>query len=283
MVADVPADLAEDLLSGASFSVTAKRIVFCEGVEGKSIDQEILTAWFGRCPDTAVMPVGSCDRVRQCCEAYGTISLTRGMTCAGIVERDFWPDVYLDSLPNTVAPLPVHEIEGLLVMQDVFKAVARHQKFSDEEIESRWKQFGEHARRIDSDLKNKIIAERFRCRLEHEFRSVLNSLKSRGDITTLKERLTKPLTPANWRPDPGTIFDEEESRLASELSGTFDQLLAIIPSKAIWKRGPEALGVDADLYKRLVLSILTDEDAADLGGMIEQAWKAYLPERVLNP
>ena len=53
----LPENLAKSLLAAASFSIHAKRIIFCEGSEGKSRDQNIYSSWFNA-PDTLVVPVG---------------------------------------------------------------------------------------------------------------------------------------------------------------------------------------------------------------------------------
>jgi ABC-type cobalamin/Fe3+-siderophores transport system ATPase subunit len=42
----LPTDDVASILGAASFSVYAKRLVFCEGREEKSLDQELLRAWF---------------------------------------------------------------------------------------------------------------------------------------------------------------------------------------------------------------------------------------------
>ena len=70
----VPNDLAESLLAAASFSIHARRIVFCEGTEGTSLDQLIYSAWFNK-SDTAVVPVGSGKDVVRCTTAFSESTL----------------------------------------------------------------------------------------------------------------------------------------------------------------------------------------------------------------
>ena len=43
----LPRELVEVILAAASFSIYAKRIVFCEGDEEKSLDWKLYSAWSG--------------------------------------------------------------------------------------------------------------------------------------------------------------------------------------------------------------------------------------------
>ena len=81
----LPTELAESLLAAASFSIHANRIVFCEGVEGPSLDQALYMSWFNS-DDTAVIPVESCENVVQCTSAFGNSSLVIGVTSVGLID-----------------------------------------------------------------------------------------------------------------------------------------------------------------------------------------------------
>ena len=60
----LPADLVAQVFGAASFSVTASRLVFCEG-KPNSYDLEILGAW-RNCPKTTVVAAGGCAAVKEC-------------------------------------------------------------------------------------------------------------------------------------------------------------------------------------------------------------------------
>ena len=102
---NLPPDIAESLLAAASFSISARRVIFCEGSESKSLDQRLYTAWFSA-TDTAVIPVGSCKDVINCTTSFGNSRLVTGISSQGIVDRDYWPDSFLNSLPAGVSGRP---------------------------------------------------------------------------------------------------------------------------------------------------------------------------------
>ena len=113
----LPSDDIASILGAASFSVYASRLVFCEGREEKSLDQELLRAWFND-RETALIPVGGCDSVKRCTAAFQTRSVVSGFVASGIIDRDHWPDEVLSNL-ESVHVLPVHEIESLYVLKPV--------------------------------------------------------------------------------------------------------------------------------------------------------------------
>lgn len=279
IVTEIPPDIGEELLSVASFSVTAKRIVFCEGEEGRSIDQDVYSAWFD-CPETQVMPVGNCTEVVKCCESFAAGKFVRGVDCIGIVDRDFWPDVYLNSVPRNVTVVDVHEVEGLLVMRPVFEAVARHLGTGD--IEAKWAAFERQARNVAPGLKGRLVSHRFRRRMRGEFDGALAKLSIDPDLDRMKTGHSVALSHTNWQTNPDTIYDEERARVEQALTGPFDQFLAVFESKPFWKRAPDALGIDPDVYVRQVKQILTGKPS-ELATLIIDAWKDKLPARRISP
>jgi len=120
----IPSEISESILSAASFSIFATRLIFCEGTE-TSYDQMFLRAWYCEESD-AVVPVGSCRDVIKCTTAFSESSILSGVTAIGIIDSDYWPESFLSSLPSGINILPFHEIESLLCHKPVFLALARH-------------------------------------------------------------------------------------------------------------------------------------------------------------
>jgi energy-coupling factor transporter ATP-binding protein EcfA2 len=120
----LPLDLAQSILAAASISIFATRIVFCEGTES-SFDQKFYSAWFHN-RDTAVVPVGSCRDVIRCTRTFQDEGLVSGVSPTGVIDSDYWPDAFLDSVPAGLHVAPVHEIESLFCLRSVFLAVASH-------------------------------------------------------------------------------------------------------------------------------------------------------------
>lgn len=123
LASELPKEVSESLLAAASFSIHARRVVFCEGIEGRSWDQRLYSSWFVG-PETVVIPVESCENVVKCTAVFAESSLVVGVQAIGVVDRDYWPVEFLQALPSQVRPLPVHEVENLFCISGVFAAVA---------------------------------------------------------------------------------------------------------------------------------------------------------------
>jgi hypothetical protein len=276
----LPKDLSESLLAAASFSIFAKRIVFCEGVEGASLDQALYSAWFN-CADTAVVPVETSANVSRCAEALSSDRLIAGLTAQGIVDRDYWPSQHLVALPDSVFPLPVHEVENLLCLRGVFSAVAVHLGMSSDDADAAFEQFLHEARGAFSDeLMAKQIIERVKRRCEHEFRMALGGLRGPVDAATI----SKGLDPGSWESSVEAIVAEETTCVGDAASGPEAQFHQYMPGKVFWKRAASKLGVTADRYRQLVCLGLTSdrEDHAELARSLEQALNGYLPDRSIG-
>jgi AAA domain, putative AbiEii toxin, Type IV TA system len=74
---DIPDDAINTILGAASFSISATRLIFCEGgLDAK--DHRLLKAWYN-CPNTAVIPVGGCSKVRQCVDVFNGNHATKNI------------------------------------------------------------------------------------------------------------------------------------------------------------------------------------------------------------
>ncbi|MDA1257913.1 MAG: DUF4435 domain-containing protein [Chloroflexi bacterium] len=193
----LPSDLIEALLGAASFSIHARRIVFCEGQEGKSIDQALYSAWFSD-DDTAVVPVGSSSQVTACVDAFRQSKLVAGVEAIGIIDRDYWPDKYLESLPEGMFVLPVHEVENLYCIEEVFKAVATYLGKDHDLTNKLLADFKRDAIGKFSDgLFAKQVSQRFKMAIEHYKNVALNKVTVDPDRNTNKLNHLAALIPEN--------------------------------------------------------------------------------------
>ena len=109
-------------------------ILFVEGTEG-SLDVPIYRSCF---PDWTVVPKGSCvDVIHSVVTMRRNQALTR-ITCAGIVDADaHHPDEIAALRRHGIAVLPVSEIENLMLLPDVSRAIAASDGYKDRELEAR--------------------------------------------------------------------------------------------------------------------------------------------------
>ncbi|HEY5844509.1 MAG TPA: AAA family ATPase [Mycobacterium sp.] len=204
---DLPSELKKSILGAASFSYYANRVVFCEG-ESHSLDTKLFSAWFnGR--DTVVAPVGSCDAVKACVDAVSRSNMIDNLEAVGVIDRDFRPNEFFMGLADQHIVLPVHEIEGILCVQDVCDVLTDH--FGRDRISL----LMEIPRAIDDDLVLRVAFERWKA-------AILNRLEDR--VTAKPQKLEEALL----RSHATDVF--EQQNLAAESAQTLGSVLAKVRS-----------------------------------------------------
>lgn len=261
----IPDDVFESILGAASFSITARHTVFCEGARGGDRDESFYRAWFGE-SDTAVIPVGSSKRVQQCVEVVNSGETIRGGSAIGIIDRDYWPEQYLHTVVDGIHVLKVHEVEGLLCLPEVFTAVARYVKVSEDKIPHRYNSFLEKARNyFHGPALNKQILERAKRRVEAHTISLLNSVAVNPDLASLRSSFEAAMQPANWAFEPSQIFTEEEIIVMSALRGSPLEFLGILPAKSYFAHAAAEIGVTPDRYLEIVVAGLIESGKPETG------------------
>ena len=207
----MPPEIAQEILSAASFSIYANQLIFCEGTES-SYDRKLLQAWFNE-RTNAVIPVGSCSDVVKCTSAFRESSFLSGVTAIGLIDRDYWPDLYLESLPNGVSTIPAHEIESFLCFKSIFVAIAQHLGLQVGESETLHTEFlAEAAARFTEGLLWKQVSERFRTRCKEQMDRSVNGLRVEGDEALVKSSHCSAVDPVSWTISPSDIFDGGEGQ-----------------------------------------------------------------------
>ena len=269
---ELPSDVLESLLGAASLSIHARRILFCEGMEG-SLDPKLYRAWF-RSGECAVVPVGSCRDVVQCANAFSRSGLIAGVEATGLIDRDCWPREFLDAQEGPTAALPVHEVESLFCLRGVHEAVARHLKRPADASGL----IADVARRTFKDeFLNRIVSERFRRRLEHSVATHLGRLRPDADFEMMAANHAEACGP-----DPHqvtNILEEERGALRSALrDGDEEAVLRLFPGKPLLRHVAAAVGMTADSYTELVCDGLEEADS-ELGKALENSLADALPPR----
>jgi len=283
---EITRDLSQSLLSAASFSIHARRIVFCEGEEGKSLDYDLYSAWFQGL-ETTVIPVGNCRDVSETVVRFANSRLIAGLTAIGIVDRDYWPDTYLDALDESIYVLPTHEIENLLCLEGIFCAVARH--FAKADPEGLYTGFATAAKsKFQGKQLVHEISERFKHRVENEFQIARNSLKPQPSMDETEKEYAQALEPGRWQTRPNDSFRIERQLVENALAGSPEDFLKVFPGKMFFNKIKDSLGIEPNAYVELICKALrATEDAHSilhaLGKEIEQALQPVLPPRKETP
>ena len=100
-----------------------KPVLFIEGDATHSIDSKLYPLIFRR---FAVKPLGSCDKVIESVRSFNDLKDFHNTDAYGIVDRDRRTDEEVESLrKRKIFVADVAEIENILMLEDVIKAVAR--------------------------------------------------------------------------------------------------------------------------------------------------------------
>ncbi|MBS1786219.1 MAG: AAA family ATPase [Acidobacteria bacterium] len=259
----IPADVVAQVLGAASFSVSASRLIFCEG-QLDSYDNAILTAWHN-CPKTVIVPVGGCDAVRECVFVFRAGKITTGVTAFGYIDRDGWPDNQLISDAN-IKVHPVSEIEGYLCLEPIFKALGIYNNLSEPDLTVRYDSFLKVAKsHFKEVVLNKEILNRAKKRVEIEQKALLNPIKPDADIGKLRTTFESAAPSGGWNNYFATVFAEEEKRLIASHSGNAEDFIKDFPAKSYYGQAATQLNQMPDaLVRTICLALeLSDNDAAE--------------------
>ena len=101
-----------------------KPVLFIEGDDKHSIDSRLYPLIF---PDYTIKPLGSCNKVIETVRSFGDLKNFHMLESRGIVDRDRRSDPEVEYLRNKNILVPdVAEVENLLMLEGVIRAVARY-------------------------------------------------------------------------------------------------------------------------------------------------------------
>ncbi len=258
-----PADLVAQVFGAASFSVTASRLVFCEG-KPTSYDVEILGAWHN-CPLTAVVAAGGCSAVRECVSVFRTGLVTGGLEAVGYVDRDGLPDETLNG-DAYIKAHPVSEIEGFICLEPVFKAIAKYNGIESSDAENRYRDFLASAKAAFKDVMlNKEVLNRAKKRAEIALVSLMNPIKPDPDLSKVRTAFEGANPAGGWQSALQTMFGEEETRLQNSLAGPPEDFIRDFPAKSYYSLAAGKLDMAPDAVVRVMCQALkiSDNEAAE--------------------
>lgn len=101
-----------------------KPVLFIEGDSRHSIDMKLYSLIF---KDFTVKPLGSCNKVIEATRTFNELNAFHKMDSYGIVDRDRRDEKEVDYLRSKRIMVPeVAEVENILMLEDVVRAVAHH-------------------------------------------------------------------------------------------------------------------------------------------------------------
>lgn len=125
---------SQNLSDALYFDILGSRkpVLFIEGDDTHSIDSKLYPLIF---PDYTVKPLGSCDKVIESVRSFNDLRAFHQLDSMGIVDRDRRSDEEVAYLRKKNILVPnVAEIENILMLEGVIRAVAKHRHRDDSEV-----------------------------------------------------------------------------------------------------------------------------------------------------
>ena len=282
IVDELPPSVAAEVLGAATLPFYARRIFFFEGEPGRGFASEFFSAWFDD-DETFAMPAGNRDSVISAVSGLKTVGVVAA-EIKGLIDRDFYSDAVLHSVPNGVDVLPLHEIESILCDESVVAGVA--EQFGKDPAEV-WTAFLSRTREefLGKPL-NAVVARRVRSRIGDLLEGAFSGAQIVANLTQTEANHNKTLSALDLPARTTTMFAEESKRVADALAGGGRELLAILPGKHLLSLLASVLGLsNTTQLTNLVVRSLSrkqlkpDDPLLALGAKVETAFLEYLPPR----
>ncbi|RVU18481.1 DUF4435 domain-containing protein [Methylobacterium oryzihabitans] len=182
---DVPLDVLARIVG------SRKPILFVEGQTG-GLDHLIYKAVY---KDFTVMPVESCRQVIQLVRSFRMQMPLHWLHCAGLVDRDNRTVDAAGRLEDGLYALPVSEIENLLLIQDVFVALAEALTFPAREVESRFARLKKDVLDAARRQAERISLKQTSSRIWDSSRAMGVKAKDIAELTCLYEEMVTRTSP----------------------------------------------------------------------------------------
>lgn len=202
-------------------------ILFTEGTT-TSLDQAIYRACY---PDWTVIPRGSCEEVIHSVVTMRRNEALTRVTCSGIVDADDYEPGDIERLKAfKIGVLSVSEIENLILLPTVSRAIAEHEGYEGAELEAQLEQLKSAIlAKIDTtDAIEAAVLTRCKRRIDRSLKKV--DLSSVSKTTELAKEFADRVTSL----DVENLASEAEKAIRSAISNRdLEDLLAIYSDKGM--------------------------------------------------
>jgi ABC-type cobalamin/Fe3+-siderophores transport system ATPase subunit len=240
-------------------------ILFVEG-DAASMDTAIYRVLF---PGRLVFPCGSCQRVVDFTVAVRSLTILHHAKATGIIDRDRRSDSQLEAYTkHGVFTLAVAEVENLLLVPEIVRAVSSNQKRNPDADLINVQNFLFKSLNGELDVQ---VNERATYQIQqalNSFPGLADTSADAGMFVDAVSTYLKGLDPAKCRADSEVLFREILQK--RDYSG----LLKFYNRKSLAVRISRNLGLAEGEFPKLALRLLKDTETSDL----RDALKSYLPE-----
>ncbi|MBL0919025.1 MAG: AAA family ATPase [Hydrogenophaga sp.] len=281
-VSALPADVVQEVLGAATLPFYASRIVFFEGERNAGFAEEFFQAWFSG-NETFALPVGGMDAVLAAVSGLQSTGMAGGEVI-GLVDRDYYSDEALRSLPANTFVLSVHEVESLLCLPAVVRVIASYLGKDPDVVLNAFHD------RVRAEFRGQtlsgVVARRVRARIGDLLQGVFAPDQIDGDVHTTATKHEEAMAAHDFPARTRAQFLEEHRRVTSAIANCDEAMLAVLPGKHLISLLGSTLGfgkVDGGLPGLIVRALLApirpDDAMSMLGVAVGNALVGYLPPR----
>lgn len=245
-------------------------VLFVEG-DGGSLD----AALYRRVYDQfTVLPIGGCEQVIHTVAAFAGRPELHRVGCAGLIDADGRTDqdaAYLET--KGIYRLPVSEVENLLLLPDVFLALAAALKFSEPDAQVKLGALRELVFSKATQQIDEVCLRYTKRRIDAEMKKIG---LSGSDITALDTSFRQ----AAANVDPATIFEKAKTDLNTAISSNdYEKVLLVYDNKGLLSEAAKQLGFQQKALEEFIGRALRSNESFAL----HSALKKYLPVAIPRP
>ncbi|TDR35770.1 ABC-type cobalamin/Fe3+-siderophores transport system ATPase subunit [Tahibacter aquaticus] len=272
-VETLPNDLAEVLLGAATLTVSASRIVFYEGINGKGVASKLMKTWVNS-PGSVAIAAGNCQEVLAASTSFTTLGLLTAVETVGLIDRDHGPEEFHSALKPPAFVLKFHEIESLFALPGVIRSAASVIGYDGDP----WPKFLERAKKSLQTTRSKTVAERVRARTDHLLRRLFNKDQIRPTVEETMTAHQLAVGEAGWPDKILSMFLEEDAKIEDALQKSDETILIYLSGKKALSDASTELNLTFDAYCSLVIAAISST-SHQIHTQVVSQMELYLPPR----
>ncbi|CAM9198223.1 DUF4435 domain-containing protein [Acinetobacter bereziniae] len=211
---NLPDDILFELLG------SRKDILFVEG-DPDSYDTKLYTLLFS---EYSVIPVGGCNNVIRCTEAFNSQKKLHHLKVAGLIDRDRRVDLEVNNLrKNNISVLDVAEVENIFLIPEILKMISDHLAFSNKNVEKAQSLI---IKRLQ-EKKNEQISLHTMSEIKFQLSNIDTSRKS---LSSIKEYINQKISNL----DTDQIYSNYEEKIEKIIiENNYEEALKVFNDKSL--------------------------------------------------
>lgn len=262
--AEIPDDVVATIIG------SRRPVLFVEG-DGGSLDSALYRRVYR---DFTVIAVGSCDHVIHTVASFAARPELHRVGCAGLIDADGRTDAEAAHLEaKGVYRLPVSEVENLLVLPNVFLAIAKALKFTEQDAQQKLAALRTFVLAQASNDIDAICLRYTKRRIDAEMKKMG---LSGTDLATLQSAFAAAIAGVNVQ----GIFANVKATLAAAIAAReYEKVLLYYDNKGLLAEAARQLGYQQKALEEYIgRELRSDESPALCTALV-----AYLPTPVARP